>query len=135
MNITVSGSLKFFDEMILIKDRLESFGHSVALPQKFPDTDYDNKSASKGAENIVRYNAIMEHYEKILRSDAVLVTNYDKDGIANYIGGNTFLEMGFAYVNDKGLFVLNPLPTEVNYLEEMLGMQPIILHGDLTKIR
>lgn len=37
----------------------------------------------------------------ICGSDAILVLNYDKKGIKNYIGGNTLMEMGFAHVHDK----------------------------------
>jgi hypothetical protein len=118
-----------------IEKKLVNQGHLIILPVKFQDTDYDNKKISDGVRNIISNNAITEHYKKILQSDAILVANYDKKGISNYIGGNTFLEMGFAYVNDKKIFVLNPLPTTgLNYLEELLGMQPVILNGDLTKI-
>jgi hypothetical protein len=135
MKITICGSLKFFEKMKGIEKKLVNQGHLIILPVKFQDTDYDNKKISDGVRNIISNNAITEHYKKILQSDAILVANYDKKGISNYIGGNTFLEMGFAYVNDKKIFVLNPLPTTgLNYLEELLGMQPVILNGDLTKI-
>ena len=135
MKITICGSLKFFEEMRKLEKLLISQGHSAILPIKFVGTDYDNKTIMDGIRNITKNNAIKEHYKKILETNAILVANYDKNGVPNYIGGNTFLEMGLAYVNNKKIFVLNPLPTTgVNYLEEMFGMQPIILNGDLLKI-
>ena len=122
--------MKEIEKMLVLQ------GHSVLLPQRFEGTDYDNKTIADGIRNITSHNAIREHYKKILQSDAILVTNYDKKGIVNYIGCNTFLEMGLAYVNNKKIFVLNSPPTEgINYLEEILGMQPLILNGNLSQIR
>jgi hypothetical protein len=42
--------------------------------------------------------------------------------------------MGYAFGTDKKIFVLNELPKVSTYKEEMLGMQPNILKGDITKI-
>lgn len=76
---------------------------------------------------------IKRYFQLIKESDGILVCNFEKNGIKNYIGGNTFLEMGLAYVLDKKIFLLNPIP-EVNYKDEILAMEPIILNGDLEKI-
>ena len=63
-------------------------------------------------------------------SDAILVLNIDKKGIKNYIGGNTFLEMGKAF--DKGIpiFLLNNIPEKIMYREELIAMQPIVVGTD-----
>ena len=68
-------------------------------------------------------------------ADAVLVLNYDKNGIKNYIGANTFMEMGFAHILNQKIFVLNPLPEFEFYRTEIEAMRPIILNGDLSKIK
>jgi len=57
----------------------------------------------------------------------------DKNGIGNYIGGNTLIEMAFAHVLNKKIFLLNPVP-EISYKDEIIAMQPIILNGNLEKI-
>ncbi len=69
-----------------------------------------------------------------MKSDCVLIVNQEKRGVKNYIGGNTFLEMGYAFALGKPIFVLNPLP-ELPYITEMNGMQPVIINGNLTKIK
>ncbi|MFA6790630.1 MAG: hypothetical protein WCR65_03565, partial [Parcubacteria group bacterium] len=69
----------------------------------------------------------------IVRSDAILVLNFDKKGIVNYIGGNTLMEIGFAHVNGKKIFLINEVP-EVSYADEILAMYDVILNGDLAKI-
>ena len=56
------------------------------------------------------------------------------NGIPNYIGGNTFLEMGFAHVLNKKVFLLNNIPA-MPYDDEIKDMQPIVLNGDLLKIK
>ncbi|MBI4140385.1 hypothetical protein HY485_00965, partial [Candidatus Woesearchaeota archaeon] len=74
----------------------------------------------------IHYNLIRDHFAKIERSDAIYVANYDKDGVAGYIGGSAFLEMGKAFDKRMPIFLLNPIPHNVNYREELLAMQPIV---------
>lgn len=77
---------------------------------------------------------IKRHYNLILNADAILVVNVTKNGIEDYIGGNTFLEMGFAYVLKKKIFLLNDIP-KMNYADEIIAMKPIILNGNLNLIK
>lgn len=67
-------------------------------------------------------------------ADAILVVNINKNGIKNYIGGNTFLEIGFAHVLDQKIFLLNPIPEIQFYKSEIEAMKPTVLYGDLTKV-
>lgn len=73
------------------------------------------------------------HFDKVVWADVILVCNYDKSGIVAYIGPNTLLEMGLAFHLQKPIYLLNPIP-EVSYKEEILGMQPTVIDGDLKKI-
>lgn len=77
--------------------------------------------------------AMKKHFEKIVWGDAILVLNYAKNNIDGYIGANTLIEMGLALHLDKPIYLLNPIP-EISYKEEILGMQPIVIEGDLSKI-
>ena len=47
-------------------------------------------------------------------------------GVENHIGGNTFLEMAFACVLNKPIYLLNPIP-ELSYTSELEAMEPIVL--------
>ena len=52
--------------------------------------------------------------------------NYDKHGIKNYIGGNAFLEMGFAHVlGIKKFIYLNPIRKMPYYETEIVAMRPL----------
>jgi predicted RNA-binding protein with PUA domain len=63
-----------------------------------------------------------------------LVVNEDLNNVEGYIGGNTFLEMGFAHVLNKKIFLLNPIP-EMGYEDEIVAMKPVVLNNDLEKIK
>ena len=67
--------------------------------------------------------------------DAVLVLNFDKNGIRNYIKGNTLMEIGFAHVLNQQIFLLNPIPDIPYYKTEIEAMRPIIVNGDITNIK
>ena len=76
------------------------------------------------------HRRIREHFDKVEWSGAILVTNYDKNGVANYIGPNTLMEMGLAFHLGKKIYLLNSIP-ETAWKEEILGMQPVVVSGDL----
>ena len=80
------------------------------------------------------YDFIRWYYNSIVNSDVILVLNFDKNGIKNYIGGNTLIEIGFAHVHHKKIFLLNPVP-DISYKDEILAMYTAILDGDLRKIK
>ena len=100
---------------------LENLGHEVKIPV-IGTKDADGKEES-----------IRMHFEKIEWSDAVLILNYDKNGIPNYIGANTLIEMGVAFYLGKPIYLLNNIP-ELGYKEEILGMKPVVIGGDFGKI-
>ncbi|MBI4895884.1 MAG: hypothetical protein HY831_05315 [Candidatus Aenigmarchaeota archaeon] len=144
MKITICASIDFTHEIGKINDFLKEKGHDVNIPQtaekilsgKLTWEEYrkEKQSSERTVDRKVNDNVIKIHYEKIKQSDAIFVVNIDKKGIQNYIGGNTFLEIGFAYVLNKKIFLLNDIP-EMFYTDEIKAMKPIILNGDLEKIR
>ena len=78
---------------------------------------------------------IRMHFDKIANSDAILVVNLEKNGIKNYIGGNTFAEIMLAFYLKKKIFLLNPIPTDEklsSIKNEIEVVKPIILNGDLS---
>lgn len=141
----MSGYRKFIE----LKSVLEKEGHTVLHPEmefemKGDDTSVGAYFDRNGGINAFpldhdvwkkKGEAITKHFRKIDESDAILVTNYEKKGVDNYIGGNTFLEIGYAFGTGKKIFILNSLPKESAYKEEILGMQPILLNGDLSKLK
>jgi hypothetical protein len=79
-------------------------------------------------------DAIREFWRMMQGADAVLVLNLDKNGVKNYVGGNTLMEIGFAHVLDQKIFMLNPIPEMPYCKSEIEAVKPIIIGGDLKKI-
>jgi hypothetical protein len=147
MKITICGSIAFYDEMLDIKEKLEKLNHQVKLPpfeikdkngNMIPIKEYYTKRKAE-TDNTSwiwdrKEEAMRLHFQKIVWSDAVLVLNYNKNNVQNYIGANTLLELGLGFHFNKKLFLLNDIP-EMNYKEEILGMKPIVINNDLEMIR
>lgn len=146
MKITICGSIAFYDEMVDLKEELEKLGNEIKLPPNEIEDEFGNmisvkehynrKKAETNNESSIldRVGKAMKmHFRKIEWGDAVLILNYDKNGIPNYVGGNTLLELGLAFHLNKKLFLLNDIP-EMSYKEEIIGMKPVIINKDLTLI-
>ncbi len=147
MKITICGSIAFQDEVLSVKEKLEKLGHKVKLwPSRLKDAKgklipvkeyYKIRKVAGDDEKWVwdrKAEAIRQHFNKVAASDAILVTNYDKNNIKGYIGGNTLMEMGLAFFLKKKIYLLNEIP-ELSYKEEILGMRPILIARDLNKIK
>ncbi|MAG12279.1 hypothetical protein CL630_00500 [bacterium] len=147
MKITICGSIAFFDEMLEIKKHLEELGHEVKLPpSEIAGEDgvaipikqyYKLRKAEKGDSGWIwdrKEEAMKRHFDKVVWSYAILVLNYTKNDIKNYVGANTFLEMGLAFHHKKKIYLLNEIP-EISCKEEILDMKPVVINNDLTKIK
>src|SRR3989344_8453609 len=126
MKITLCGSIKFFDNMLDIQKQLEANGHEVYRPVKVPGVNYWEEDGSKRIEAKRILNLAKTHLDKIENSDAILVANYTKGDIENYIGASTFLEMAFAHYRGKKIFVLNPLPNQ-KYIDDELKAYDVVI--------
>lgn len=130
MKITICGSMQHEPSMAKAADVLRKQDYEIEKPNVVEGHVYaDNLDANA----TLKRGFIDEHFKKIGTSDAILVINEDKNGIANYIGGNTLIEMAYAYSQGLEVFLLQPVPT-VSYADEIRGMHPIVLEGNLSKI-
>ncbi|MFH1030760.1 MAG: hypothetical protein V1770_05910 [bacterium] len=140
MKIVICGSIKFRKEMVEYRDKLNEMGHEGIIcpvmeelargdrPELMKQIEKEHWRAKKEGGFIKWY------YDAIVGSDAILVLNFKKVEIENYIGGNTLMEIGFAHVHNKKVFLLNPIP-EISYKDELLTMTDKVLNGDLNGIK
>jgi len=143
MKIVICGSIEITPEIKEISDELIKIGHKTEIPltsQKIikgeltmKEFKQEKKNNGDGSFRKIEDDLIKRYYRIIDESDAVLILNIDKNGIKNYIGGNTFLEMAFAHVLDKEIFLYNGIP-QMSYTDEIIAMQPMIINQDLSKI-
>ena len=130
MKIVICGSMSFAKEILVMRDRLVQAGHKVIVPRDAVVFAKNPAQLETKWEKSER-DLMRRYYKEIGETDAILVLNMTKNGVANYIGGNTFLEMGFAHVLNKTVYLFNPVP-DMAYRDEMMAMQPVVLNGDLS---
>lgn len=130
--------MSFAQEMHHVATQLQQQGHQVHLPEGTLDyasagvgmIDKPEDAALKLENDLIR-----KHYALIEGSDAVLIVNLNKGGVENYFGANSFLEIGFAHVLNKKIFLLNGIPEIAFCREEVEAMQPTVIGGDLSRVR
>jgi|SRR3989339_243114 len=136
MRIGIIGSMQYTEKMLEARDELIKLGHNAFvtnLASPFVGkTDGEKEHIKIDQKN--NQDAIREFWKLMQGSDAVLVMNFDKHSVKNYIGGNTLMEIGFAHVLDQKIFLYNPIPDIPYYKSEIEAVKPIIINGDLSKI-
>ena len=136
MKIIICGSMSAAPEMVALEKELQELGHEVVLPEFTHDyaaMTVIDKVQTESARNKVEYDLIRSYFEKIRQGDAILVANVERKNVPGYIGGNSFLEMGFAFVLNKPIYLLNQIPA-CGYQDEIEAMRPIVLLGDVKNI-
>ncbi len=131
----------FAKEMLEAKQKLEEMGHVVEVPcdtQEFADEpDLTTDNHEKNYQHCIENDIIRKSFNSIAGSEAILVLNYPKNGINGYVGASGIMEIGLAYYLNKKIFLLYPPPPvkEVKSSHEVLIMKPVVLNGDLSKIK
>lgn len=120
-NIVICGSMKVKDKIIEISKELEKEGYNVLLPVE----------CMQGIDKIIASRA---HLDRVVdpNNEIILIVNETKNGIENYIGPNSFVEVAFGFYYKKKVYLLNDIYEP--YKDELLGWKVIPLKGDLSKI-
>lgn len=137
MKITICGSMYFAQQMLEKKRWLTDAGHEVLLPEETEVCARGLGHQGDGnrlVEAKIHHDFIRKHGEKIAASDAILVLNHNKNGILHYIGPNTLIEIGYAFLLKKEVYLLYPPHTGIFGWQEIMAMQPYVLYGDLGKV-
>jgi len=153
MKITLCGSIAFYTDMESARDALVDLGHEVKIPELGLEAPAEFGGGKKvhfgqyveehgGIDAFppghelwnLKEGAIKDHFKKIAWCDAILAVNPEKRGVVGYVGGNTLIEIGVACFLEKKIFLLNPVSSTLSYKQEILGMKPVVLEGDLGRI-
>ena len=120
-NIVICGSMKVKDRIIEISKELEKKGYNVLLPVE----------CMQGIDKIIASRA---HLDRVVdpNNEIILIVNETKNGIENYIGPNSFVEVAFGFYYKKKVYLLNDIYKP--YKDELIGWRVIPLKGDLSKI-
>ena len=135
IKIMIGGSMTFAKEMKTAKEKLEGMGYKVFVPL---DTEHCIEDPSKKVDvqfmkelGVGRGDA-----ELVAKSDAFVILNYPKHGTDGYIGPGAYRDLSVAWWLKKKVFFLFPYDeNQNNHKYEMLGFEPVILKGNLSKIQ
>ncbi len=121
--------MQFKAEIIAAKGQLEALGYSVLTPElSEKSVEYTNLPIAE--QRAAKRTFIQNHFSRIAQSDAILVLNYEKKGIAGYIGSNTLMEIGVAFNLGKEIYLLHELAPQ-GCTEEVMALATTVLNGDL----
>jgi len=136
MKIFLACSKHFYNKIPPIEKKLKIMGHKITLPNSYEEPFAEERLKEVGKDEHIKFKQEMMklHEPKIKMNDAVLVLNFEKKGIPNYIGGATFMEVIKAWEMNKQIFLINQLP-KCSFTDELIGINPTIINGDLTKIK
>jgi UDP-N-acetylglucosamine:LPS N-acetylglucosamine transferase len=140
--ITICSSASHYKQVLEIEKQLKALGYRVKIPKtanimkrtnNFDVSTYKTWFANK--KDYKKKTLLMkEHFKKVLEADAILITNFDKNGLVGYIGGNVLMEMVIAFHYKKPIYIYNDISADLSIKEEIYGMNPIFLNGDLRII-
>lgn len=140
--ITICSSASFYKEVVVAEKELIKMGFKVLIPltankmKKSGDFRVETYKTWFADKNTYSRKTFLtkHHFNKVIKGDYVLVLNYEKNGKPGYIGGAVLAEMAIGLHFGKKIYILNPIQEDVSYKEEILGMMPTILNGDLKLI-
>ena len=135
MKIFIICSKRFYSKVPDIKNELEQLGHIITLPNSFEDPTAEARHKELGNKEYAKWKSdMLKHSADIMHDhDSVLVLNFEKDGVENYIGGATFLEIYEAFKLGKKIFIYNDIPVGI-LTDEIIGFSPIIINSRLELI-
>jgi hypothetical protein len=134
MVIAICGSMEFANRMLTVARELEAKGHTVLCPEDTESLAQHAVPRTLRARQKKERELIKKHYLKIKASDAILVLNFNKQGKPGWIGANTFLEIGFAHVLGRKIYLLNPPPDNPYIRDEIMSIEVETLLGSLDNI-
>ena len=141
--VVLCSRASFYKQVLEVRDALKKMGFKVAVPltagKMETSGDFDVSTYKTWFGDAKTYGRktflTKHHFKKVEKGDVVLVLNYEKNDKPGYIGGAVLAEMAIGLHFGKKIYILDPIGETVSYKEEILGMQPVILNGDLALIR
>ncbi|HEX8015257.1 MAG TPA: hypothetical protein VF465_08480 [Flavobacterium sp.] len=131
--IAICSSMQFKKEITQTAYELGTSGWIVLTPE-LSEKSTNYLLSTEKEQRKAKAKFIKDHFERIRKSDAILVLNYEKKGVSGYIGSNTLMEIGVAFSLGKKVYVLYD-PGEQSCKEEVLSLASNVLNGNLELLR
>lgn len=129
--LMICGSMKFYSNMQLCQELLLNQGIEAIIPKDegdLPD-DMDERTFLQFKKKV------SNSYLKKIRdssTEAILVFNEKKNGLENYIGANTFVEIAMAFAWNRKIYLMNDIYEP--FRDELLAWECKCLKGDISSL-
>lgn len=137
--VTLCSSMSFYEDVMKIGERLEKMGFEVHYPASAlimkEKNDYDPRHFRKNLTPQEKGKFIKLHFDKITKSNTILVINNTKNGKRGYIGANAAMEMGIAFNLGVKIYLLNKYPKSGPFNDEISAMNPTVLSGKIELLK
>lgn len=131
--------MAFYQELLKMGEALEGKKWKVLYPESALIMKKRNDFIPSHFKDAVtprqRGEFIKRHFDKELKSTAILIVNKTKNGIRGYIGGNVLMEMGIAFGSGIKIYILHPISKKQPFQEEILAMSPKFLNGKIENLK
>lgn len=132
MKICLSGSMTLIDQIEELSKLLELLGHQTSVPSRGTEPEFAS-TATQATAREMKAIFVADHLKKIREADALLIANFQKNGIDGYIGLSALMEAAMAYALEKRILVLNT-PAIANSDDDLSSIGAIELKGDLKRL-
>jgi len=131
-SLIICGSMKFYDVMKSVQQKLTEIGIHTIIPK---DEANLPKNITEEEFNEFKRKVSQSYLGKIrhTRTLAILVLNEQKNGIENYIGANTLVEIATAFTWGRKIFIYNDFYQP--YADELSAWKCIPIKKDIRIIR
>ncbi len=130
MKILIHASLDFKQAMVDAKKYIEDNSvHKVMLPELTRYQDIRDVHGDDEAFTKIKNRLTKENFQNVENCDVLLIINHSHRGIRDYIGGNAFMEMVIAFYLKKPIYLLNNIPEDMTYTEEIKSLYPTVVHS------
>lgn len=115
-HIVMCGSMSALEKMDLLAGQLRQEGFAVTTP--VPDeAGLDWARLSTREAVALKKTYLSDYFDVIRRGDLVLIANFEKNGIAGYVGANTLMEAACGYALGKPVYFLHEIGDQPASLE------------------
>lgn len=141
--IAVCASAYHYGKLEAIDRELQKLGFEVILPKTarkmIKSGDFDVSKVRVWLKDPnkfdVKNDLMTSHFKEVEKADAILVANFEKNGIKGYVGGNVLMEITLAFYLKKPIYILNKVLKKLSIYEEIYGVNPVFLNGNLSNIK
>jgi len=132
----IHASLDFKQGMIDAKKYIENNSiHQVVLPELIRYQDIRDVKGDDITFTKIKNRLTKDNFRNVEKCDSLLILNYSHREIKDYVGGNSFMEMVIAFFLEKPIYLLNDIPENMTFTEEIKSLYPIVVKNLSNFIR